>query len=319
MTAEAEASFSDWLDQHVKKGDSDKPSRVVVVMALLERLRGVPSLQPRDHLTDNGMQLSGHDRFVAEAMGRCETVCPVKAGGRRSSNIGAWIEPLLEWIRLHGFVSMSGVEKDEFLSGLQSIAAARLQIINEDQPLIPHFGEGSAVAVLENILDQAQKKKRAKDVAEYLVGAKLQLRFGDGAVEPKNVNTPNRNRPADFHLGDAEIEVTVNLPDKRHLDQINEIIERTASNVWLLVRESDREKWKNAVDATVPKQLRGRVVVNSIEAYVGQNVSEIGKFETPDTDRTLRDLFRIYNERWLPAAGGSGLRIKSPDRDGDPK
>ncbi len=212
---------------------------------------------------------------------------------------------------------MDTCEQGKFLSEIESIAASRLQVINEGKPLIARYNQGTAVAVIVDILDQAQKKKRAKDVAEYLVGAKLQVKFGEEAATPKNVNTPNRDRVADFQLGNAAIEVTVNPPDNRHLNQIGEILRNTVLDVWLLVRRHDREKWQNAVDATVDKQIRGRVAVTDIETFVGQNVSEIAKFIPPITATTLSELFGVYNDRWLPEAGSSGLRILIADSEPD--
>ena len=108
-----------------------------------------------------------------------------------------------------------------------------------------------------DIFDQAQEKKRAKDIAEYLVGAKLQLRLGENSVRPKNVNTPNLDQPADFRVGNAAIEVTVNPADSRHLSQIDRILNDTTLQVWLLVRLADREGWQDAVDKTFGDGRRG--------------------------------------------------------------
>ena len=45
-------------------------------------------------------------------------------------------------------------------------------------------------------------------MAEYLIGAKMQMLYGEDVVHPKNVNTPSEF--ADFQIGDAAIEVTLN-------------------------------------------------------------------------------------------------------------
>jgi len=199
------------------------------------------------------------------------------------------------------------------LLAVESVAASRLKILNEDKPLLARYNIGAAPAVIADILDQAQQKKRAKDVAEYLVGAKIQLRCGPNTVHPKNVNTPNRNEPADFRVGSAAIEVTVNSADSRHVEQIKRILDDTGLDVWLLVRLCDREKWKNVIDATFGDIQAKRIVVADIETFVGQNVSEIGCFVSSKVSETLSRLFDVYNEHWLPAAGTSGLRIVTVD------
>jgi hypothetical protein len=173
--------------------------------------------------------------------------------------------------------------------------------------------KGTAISIIADILDQAQEKKRAKDVAEYLVGAKLQLRLGENTVQPKNVNTPNRGQPADFQVGTTAIEVTVNPADGRHLSQIQRILKDMTLHVWLLVRLKDREKWQNVVDVTLAETLAGRVAITDIETFVGQNISEIGGFDVAKVAAELAKLFRVYNEHWLPEAGASGLRIVAVD------
>ena len=148
-----------------------------------------------------------------------------------------------------------------------------------------------------------------------MVGAKLQLRLGEDAARPKNVNTPNRDQPSDFPVGSAAIEVTVNPADSRHLSQIERILNDTTLQVWLLVRLRDREKWQNVVDATFGERLAGRVAITDIETFVAQNISEIGRFDNAKVGEALGELFRVYNERWLPEAGAGGLRIVSGDPD----
>lgn len=311
--AQQRDSFTRWLDTHTKQGEANVPARLVTVMALLERLQDNPTLNVRDHTAKSGMQLKEHNRYVALSLERCKIDSPLKESGRRSSNLQGWIEPLFDWLRSHGFVSASATEQQDMLFIAESLAAERLQIINEAMPLIARYNKGAARAIIADVLDQAQEKRRAKDVAEYLVGAKLQLRLGEDAARPKNVNTSNRDQPSDFPVGTAAIEVTVNPADNRHLSQIERILRDTTLQVWLLVRLRDREKWQNVVDATLGERLADRVIITDIETFIAQNLSEIGGFDTAKVRRTLEALFRLYNERWLPEPGAGGLRIVSGD------
>ncbi len=107
----------------------------------------------------------------------------------------------------------------------------------------------------------------------------------------------------------------MNPVDTRHLAQISQILKNTTMDVWLLVRLQDCGEWQNAVDEQFTEELAGRVFVGAIEKFVGQNVSEIGRFDKAKVVETLTELFRIYNEGWLPGAGASGLRIVSGDPD----
>ncbi|MCX5670788.1 MAG: DUF4928 family protein [Planctomycetota bacterium] len=146
-----------------------------------------------------------------------------------------------------------------------------------------------------------------------MVGAKLELRLGEGVVQPKNVNTPSLGQLADFRIGGTAIEVTtVEHVDTAHLDQIGGILRNTGLQVWLLTRKRDREKWEKAMEASFREHLN-RVAVADIETFVGQNISEIGSFEPQDTRVALAKLFGRYTEHWLPPVGAGGLRIVDPE------
>ena len=289
------------------------PARLVTLLALLERLRETPALDLDKHKSESGQQLVDHNRFVDQALGRFNVQSPVQEKGRRSNNLQAWAKPLFACLVNAGFAEGSVLENNELLSGAQALAAKRLTLINEDMPLIARYSMGNAVAIIGDILDQAQQKKRAKDVAEYLVGAKLELRLREGIVEPKNVNTPSLGQLADFRVGGAAIEVTIlKRPDPAHLNQIGEILRDTGLLVWLLTRKRDRERWQKAVESLYRDQL-GRLAVVDIETFVGQNISEIGFFEPEDTRAALAKLFERYTNHWLPPVGTGGLRIVDPE------
>ena len=311
--AEHEHEFTEWLDAKMKKGGRDVAARLVTLLALLERLKGSPVLSIDEHRAASGQQLVDHNHFVDQALARFGVQSPVQEKGRRSNNLQDWANPLFMWLADAGFKEGSVAENDELLYSAQAVVARRLTLINEDKPLIARYSMGNAVAVIGDILDQAQEKNRAKDVAEYLVGAKLELRLREGIVQPKNVNTPSLGQLADFRVGGAAIEVTtLKRPDPAHLNQIGEILRDTGLLVWLLTRKRDRERWQKAVESLYRDQL-GRLAVVDIETFVGQNITEIGFFDPEDTRAALTKLFERYTNHWLPPVGTGGLRIVDPE------
>jgi hypothetical protein len=315
--AKYESSFTEWLDEHMMKGGADVPARLLTLLCLLERLRDLPVFNIDQHKADSGMQLIEHNAFIDRALERFAVASPVQEKGRRSNNLHAWANPLFAWLTNAGF--QEDAPNDDLLHGTQAVAAKRLALINDDKPLIARYSKGTAVAVIADILDQAQEKKRAKDVAEYLVGAKLESRFGNEVVKPKNVNTPSLGHLADFRIGNTAIEVTtVERADRSHLDQITRILQNTGLEVWLLTRMKDREKWQHAVDALFESQA-SRIVVADIETFVGQNVSEIGNFQSEEVTTALAALFDRYTTHWLPRVGAGGLRIVNMESGGADK
>ena len=93
----------------------------------------------------------------------------------------------------------------------------------------------SAEAVIHEVLRQAELKGKSGDVAQYLVGAKLALRF-NREIPVFPVNKADRKsradrdaRLGDFQIEDAVIEVAVGLPDEKHVVQI---AERWKTKTW---------------------------------------------------------------------------------------
>jgi hypothetical protein len=307
--AEVFSDLEAWLFAHMRQGQRFIPARLLTLLGLLERLRETPVLSAAEHCTASGAQLVGHDAAVQSALDRFSLQSPVEARGRRANNLNAWANPFFKWLDEHGFRRLSSAGRQQFITDAQTVIARQLEAINSDKPLVARYHLGAAVAVLADILDQAQQKRRAKDVAEYLVGAKLELRYGLGEVSPKSVNTPSGASLADFRYGNLAFEVTV-LPrsDDAHLSQLRRILENTNIEVWLLVRRTDRERWQQAITMAFA-DMAGRVVVTDIETFVGQNITEIGRCDIAEVRDTLRRLFDRYCRHWLPRAGSSGLRI----------
>lgn len=97
-------------------------------------------------------------------------------------------------------------------------------------------------------------------------------------------------------IQNAVIEVAVGPADPKHLQQIAEILEKSDKEVWLLTRSDRVNGWKNEVDDADDIDSR-RVVVTSVEAFVGQNITELAEFSTSGKATQLNALFEIYNSQ----------------------
>jgi hypothetical protein len=148
------------------------------------------------------------------------------------------------------------------------------QII-EQEPLVARTRERTAESLIHELLIQAEEKGQAGNVAQYLVGAKLELRLGrDIPVRPANKSDRKSRSDSMAKLGDFEIEstvfeVAVGFPDEKHLEQIAEIIEMSEKEVWLLTRADRAAAWNAAIDGTENIEKK-RVVVTSVESFIGQ-------------------------------------------------
>ncbi len=291
------------------------PARLQAALALLERLREFPSLGLTDHLSQSGSAgIKSHETYGEKAVRRLHLLAINKTHGRRSSNLPGWGRHLLDVVAAQGFASAEPEDRSALLDEAQNAFAAALRIIVEQDPLEARIRDRTAEAVIKEILFAAEEKGKSGDVAQYLVGAKLSLRLDrDIPVYPANKSDRTSYfdpapRLGDFEVENAVIEVAVGLPDEKHLGQISQILEDTDAEVWLLTRSDRVVTWQTELrlqDATTSR----RVVVTSVEGFVGQNITELGRFSSKGKAEQLRRLFELYNDRWITKVGTPGIRI----------
>ena len=215
---------------------------------------------------------------------------------------------------MEGFELLSDAGRLQAIDAAQSTFAAVLQNILEQEPLQARLKGRSAEAVIRELLEQADEKGKSGDVAQYLVGAKLMLRLEiEMPVHPANRGDRRGRgdmdaRLGDFEVEDAIIEVAVGLPDEKHLTQIVDALGDGDKEVWLLTRSSRVKTWQDELKDTDEVDRR-RVIVHSVEGFVGQNLSELGGFSVKGRAVQLERLFTIYNDRWVAAVGTPGIQI----------
>jgi hypothetical protein len=291
------------------------PARLQAALALLEKLRTHPSLNLTDHLASKGSSgLESHETYGNSAHQRLKLEAINKNHGRRSSSLQDWGQELLDILKDAGFAEAKSGASSQILDRAQIAIAEHLRGILEQSPLEVRVRGRSAEAIIRDVLMQAEEKGKAGDVAQYLVGAKLSLRLKlDIPVLPVNKGdrksrTDRASRRGDFEIANAVIEVAVGLPDEKHLAQIDDALEDTDSEVWLLTRGDRVAMWESALKSEGLNT--SRVVVTSVEAFVGQNITELGSFSAKGKVVQLQALFELYNSKWMSQVGTPGIRIE---------
>ena len=308
-------ALGEFFDEQMKKGGRFVPARLQAALALLEKLRESPSLNLNDHLASKGSSgLESHETYGNRVHERMGIEAINKNHGRRSSSLQDWGQDLLDELRAAGFDRAAPAMRDALIGEAQELFAAILRGIIQQGPLEVRISGRTAEAVVRDVLKLADEKNKAGDVAQYLVGAKLMLRFNrEIPVLPVNKGdrksrTDTHARSGDFEIENAVIEVAVGLPDEKHLDQIAQILEDSDSEVWLLARKDRVEAWRTEIDSSGEIDKR-RLVIASVEAFIGQNISELGEFSSKGKVAKLRSLFDLYNEVWVKKLGPPGIRI----------
>jgi len=308
------AALQAFLNTHAIEGGHPVPARLQAALALLERLRDFPSVTLSDHTKSGSSGIISHESYGDKALERLRLQPINKNHGRRSSNLPGWGQKLLDIVSQTGFATANSKTRQEIISEAQEVFAAPLRTILEQDPLEARLRGRTAEAVLKELILAAENKGKSGDVAQYLVGAKLALRFKINVpIYPANKSDRTSYfdpapRLGDFEIANAVIEVAVGPPDEKHLQQIEEILEKSEAEVWLLTRSDRVPAWENEIKTGDRIDTR-RVVVTSVEAFVGQNVTELGTFSSKGKADNLKALFDLYNSEWIPKVGTPGIRI----------
>ena len=145
-------------------------------------------------------------------------------------------------------------------------------------------------------------------VAQYLVGAKLALRFPHLTVENFSFSTADAqlSRPGDFFLGDTTFHVTI-APSAA-------VFEKCLANlgqgyrVYLLVPERALIGARQNADAMMSE----KIAVEGIESFVGNNVEELSEFSKDKLRDGFKRLFDKYNQRVDAVKDDKSLLLEIP-------
>jgi hypothetical protein len=307
--------LAQFLDREMRKHGRLVPARLQTALALLERLREAPSLDLKDHKRPGSSGLLGHEGFGQAAHERLGLTVLSRTHGRRSNEIDTWGQGLLRELRDLGFEQASPERREAMLQEAQTSIGEMLSRLSQQAPLVANLANLRSVEdLIADLLAQADAKKKAGDVAQYLVGAKLQLRLNrEIPVFPAN-KADRRSyqdltpRLGDFCIGNAIIEVALGPPDDKHLEQMAAALAGSACEVWILTRAARVGLWNQRV-RTLGAGERARVVISSVEGFIGQNLTEMGSFVPGTKSSELKRLFGLYNSTWVAQVGTPEMRI----------
>ena len=296
--------LNEFVNDELSAGSGPLKSRLMTAIALIERLREDAVLDLEAHVQRVRNGFKSQNRYAKRAIERLELLGEFGEYGRRSNDLGVWGPKLLK--HLGQGTDKPGEEPrwSRLLDAIHGrLAEAWRQNIYSVEPLRPNFGLGTATAIVADLLRQAKQHGTGPSFAQALVGAKLEQRLNI-ELPVHAANLPDRSararaedRVADFMIGDAAIEVTLNAPDHKHRTQTRRVVREWKKEAWLLVPDDQVVSWRTALDEELERDAAMAVVVG-LATFVGQNMAERGGFSRPATQDELRELFRRYNGKW---------------------
>jgi len=161
---------------------------------------------------------------------------------------------------------------------------------------------------VRDILAEAEAVGKAPAVAQYLVGAKLQLRFPKLTVSNDRFAAGDiqTGRKGDFQIADTVFHVTV-APGAAVVEKCARNL-RDAMRVYLLVPDNYLAGARQNAQMTAPD----KVAVESIESFIANNIEELSLFSRGRVVGGLRRLLELYNERVGEIEQDRSLLIEIP-------
>jgi hypothetical protein len=288
--------FSDWYNSLKIYGGAPAQGTIGAALVVLERLKENYDLDINSHLTKGGGQIRGASgdalRKILAQFG--ETRRYIKEGGRTSRGTMGNIANMLNSLRRLNIDQKSTRKRNIIITGLQGFLADKVrEFFNRQRLEVIYDPSISTWQSIHNLLIKAREAHKDGPVAEYLVGAKLQLRFPDVQVRNSSFSTADDQlgHPGDFLVGDTAFHVTISP-----MFGVYEKCKRNIENgfrVYLIVPEGRIAAARENAEEVAP----GKITVQSIESFVSQNIEELSNFSKERLAHGFYRLLKTYNER----------------------
>lgn len=294
---QAEVHFAAWYGglRHYSGGF---PARGTVggALVVLEQLKMNFDTEINTYTARGGSQITGASGLaLATILARFGETRPfLSEGGRTNRGLRGDIASMLTAIEAASLGLLPADERNDILEALQEFLIQKVRDFHNRQRLsLTYNPTKSTWQFVRDLLSLARILGKEGQVAQHIVGAKLQLRFPSEVIDNYSYSTADQHlgRPGDFIVGRTAFHVTVS--------PMTGVYGRCRANVdagygvYLLVPEHGVVGAKQNAEAIAP----GQIGVQSIESFVAQNLDELAIFGKEDRRAQLRQLIEIYNQR----------------------
>jgi len=158
------------------------------------------------------------------------------------------------------------------------------------------------------VLDVAKQNGKEGQVAQYLIGAKLALRFPELNVRNDSFSASDApsGSPGDFLIGDTAFHITV-APNQGHLEKCRRNV-NSGYRAYLLVPVRISSGTRQYAENFLP----GQITVQSIEAFVSQNLDELSFFAKDKFVSGFYQFLTLYNQRVNQVESDKSLLVEIP-------
>lgn len=280
-------------------------------LVLLENLRADLGFSIDDHKAARSDQLrNATPTNVGNILARFnETRVLSREAGRTNRGLMTNLTPLLAALSASDLARLSSDDRTAAIDAMQSFLVERARdIFNADWISFEYSPGISSREIIGKILQAARERQKAGDVAEYLVGAKLALRFPAYEIRNSAASAADEQteEQGDFQINDCVFHVTIS-PNLGHYEKCKSNL-ANGLRVFLLVPD-DR---LSGARQNAEQEMGDGMSVESIQSFVSQNIEELSEFAGDRVAQNLKMLLEKYNERVSQVETDLSLRIRIP-------
>ena len=280
-------------------------------LVLLENLRHNLDFEIQAHKAPGSDQLKNATRAnVQKILARFgEERVLLQEGGRTNRGLMKNLTSLLEALSSSSIGDISPQNIDAELINMQRFLVEKArERFNAEKLSFEYRKDMTSRELIGLILESARKRRKSGEVAEYLVGAKLALRFPryeirNSAASAADVQTEENG---DFQINDCVFHVTMS-PNTGHYDKCQRNL-ADGLRVFLLVPDSILAGARQNMQLATA----GRASVEAIESFVSQNIEELSDFKGQKVPYNMRRLLETYNERVAKVETDLSLQVMIP-------
>jgi len=306
-------AFNNWLGG-LRLQPNGFPARGTIAAALvvLERLQEKLDLRLEAHRAKDGQsQIEGLSRSsVARILERYGERRPfLKEGGRTNRGAPGDIGRMLRGLETADIEQVPLGDRKQILDSLQGSLVEKVREFHGKQRIKLVYDRSKPThQLVQDLLLLASETGKAGPVAQHLVGAKLQLRYPDLAIDNRPFSAADEQvgRPGDFGIGDTAFHVTV-APMPGVYERCRENLDH-GQWVYLLVPDRQLIGARQNAELVAPN----RITVQSIESFVSQNLDELSEFSQKKLAQEFRLLLEAYNRRVEEAESDKSLTVEIP-------
>lgn len=306
-------AFVSWFENLPVHKPSGGPARGTISSALvvLERLKSNFDLSLAAHRAGGKSQIKGASGpAVAKILAKFgETRHFVSEGGRTNRGGPGDIADMLDMIKAAELNALTFEAKNAILEEFQKILVHKVRAYHNRQRLkIIYDPAKSTWQAIHDLLVFARETGKDGQIAQYLVGAKLQIRFPDAKIGNESYSTADDQlgRRGDFLLSDTVFHVTV-----APMSAVYEKCRRNLAEgyrVYLLVPDARLAGARQNAEGTAA----GQISVESIESFVSQNIEELSTFSKNQLAEGFSRLLETYNQRVDAVESDKSMLIEIP-------